>query len=57
MNIIIFPAKLFHFLYVAILLIKGNHYVKKLALTTDIKEIHTLISVSGVTATILQNTY
>ncbi len=57
MNIIMFPSKLFHFLYIVILLNKGNHYVQKLALTKNIKEIHTFISVSEVTAIILQNTY
>lgn len=55
MNIIMFPSKLFHFLYVVILLNEGNHNVQKLALTKNIKDIHTFISVSGVTAIILQN--
>lgn len=55
MNIIIFPSNLFHFLYVVILLNEGNHNVQKLALTKNIKDIHTFISVSGVTAIILQN--
>lgn len=54
MNIIIFPSKLFHFLYVVILLNEGNHNVQKLALTKNIKDIHTFISVSGVTAIIFQ---
>lgn len=53
MNIIIFTSKFFHFLYVVILLSKINYYVKNLTLTKANKEIHTLITVSGVTAIIL----
>ncbi len=57
MNIIIFPSNLFHFLYVVILLNEGDHNVQKLALSKNIKDIHTFISVSGVTAIIVQNIY